>query len=202
LSKQDDRDCAMTSQETYSDLEERDLVEAVQRGNTAAFRTIYALHRDSVYNLVSYSLNDPRLIEDVLQIVFMKIYRGLAGFRFEASLSTWIYRVTINECQNQNRANRTRLISFETIVDSGEEIDTASIPEDLHAQKEKQEIIQHAVMQLTPKLRAVVVLRYVEGLSYEEIADVLECAPGTVASRLNRALQMLEFRLRPLKSAF
>jgi DNA-directed RNA polymerase specialized sigma24 family protein len=67
------------SHETYSELEERDLVEAVQRGDKSAFRTIYAVHRDSVYNLVSYSLNDARLIEDVLQIVFMKVYRGLAG---------------------------------------------------------------------------------------------------------------------------
>lgn len=190
----------MTFSEGYSDLEERDLVSAAQQGDTSAFRVIYTTHRDSVYNLVSYALNDPRLIEDVLQIVFMKIYRGLPGFRFEASLSTWIYRVTINECQNQNRANRSRLVSFETLVDSGEEIDTASIPEDLHAQREKQDIIQRAVLQLSPKLRAVIVLKYIEGLSYEEIAVVLECAPGTVASRLNRALHMLELRLSPLRS--
>lgn len=189
----------MNFQRTYSDLEERDLVAAVQRGDSFAFRIIYENHRDRVYNLISYTLNDPRAIEDVFQIVFMKIYRGLPGFRFEANLSTWIYRVTMNECQNQNRERKTRFVSIETIAGSGEEVDTASIPETSHSHRERQEIIQHAVMELSPKLRAVVVLKYVEGLSYDEIAEVLELAPGTVASRLNRALEGLESKLRPLK---
>ena len=189
----------MGSEQTYSNIDDRDLVVAVQQGDRVAFKVLYEHHRDRVYNLIYYSLNDPRMVEDVLQIVFMKIYRGLPGFRFEASLSTWIYRVTINECQNQNRQPNVRFVPFDTIAGSGEEIDLASIPEQRHSYRERQEIIQEAVMQLSPKLRAVVVLKYIEGLSYEEIAQVLECAPGTVASRLNRALGDLESRLRPLR---
>src|SRR5262245_45542014 len=183
----------------HSELDERELILAAKQGDCTAFRIIYERNRDSVYNLVYYSLNDPRLIEDVVQIVFMKIYRGLPGFRFEANLSTWIYRVTINECQNQNRQRNVRFVPFDTIAGSGEEIDMASIPENRHSYRERQQIIQEAVMQLSPKLRAVVVLKYIEGLSYDEIAQVLECAPGTVASRLNRALGDLESRLRPLR---
>ena len=184
----------------HSELDERELILAAKQGDCIAFRQIYERHRDGVYNLVSYSLNDSRLIEDVVQIVFLKIYRGLPGFRFEANLSTWIYRVTINECQNQNRPRKSRFVSFETIAGSGEDVDTASIPENLHSNRERQQIVQRAVMDLSPRLRAVVVLKYVEGLSYEEIAQVLELPPGTVASRLNRALEGLESRLGPLRT--
>jgi len=183
----------------HSDFDEREVILAAKQGDCGAFKLIYEQHRDSVYNLVSYSLNDARLIEDVVQIVFLKVYRGLPGFRFEANLSTWIYRVTINECQNQNRPRKTRFVSFETIAGSGEEVDTASIPEKLQSNRERQEIVDQAVMALSPRLRAVVVLKYVEGLSYDEIADVLELPAGTVASRLNRALEGLESRLLPLK---
>lgn len=190
----------MNVQQAYSNTEERDLVIAAQQGERAAFKAIYELHRDRVCNLIFYCLGDSRSVEDVLQIVFMKIYRGLSGFRFEANLSTWIYRVTINECQNQNRRRGARYVPFEAILGSGEEIDTTSIPDDWHARNERREIIHRAVLQLSPKLRAVVVLKYIEGLSYDEIAEALECAPGTVASRLNRALEELEARLRPLRS--
>src|SRR5262245_57429216 len=183
----------------HSELDERELILAAKQGDCTAFRIIYERNRDSVYNLVYYSLNDPRLIEDVVQIVFLKVYRGLPGFRFEANLSTWIYRVTINECQNQNRPRKTRFVSFESIAGSGEDIDTTSIPENLQTNRERQEIVQQAVMSLSPRLRAVVVLKYVEGLSYDEIAGVLELPVGTVASRLNRALEGLEASLLPLK---
>jgi RNA polymerase sigma-70 factor, ECF subfamily len=190
---------AMESQQIYSDADERDLIAAARQGDRAAFKAIYESHRDRVHNLVYYCLSDTRLVEDVLQNVFLKVYRGLPGFRFEANLSTWIYRVTINECQNQNRRSGARYVPFETILGSGEEVDSSSIPDDWHARNERGEIVQRAVLQLSPKLRAVVVLKYLEGLSYDEIAETLDCAPGTVASRLNRALEELESRLRPLK---
>jgi RNA polymerase sigma-70 factor (ECF subfamily) len=189
----------MGLQQVYSNTEERDLIAAAQQGDRAAFKAIYENHRNRVYNLIFYCLSDVRLVEDVLQNVFLKIYRGLPGFRFEANLATWIYRVTINECQNQNRRSSARYVPFEIILGSGEEIDTSSIPDDWHARNERREIVQRAILQLSPKLRAVVVLKYLEGLSYDEIAETLECAPGTVASRLNRALEELESRLRPLK---
>jgi RNA polymerase sigma-70 factor (ECF subfamily) len=189
----------MAVQQSYSNTEERDLIAAARKGDRAAFKAIYENHRDRVHNLVYYCLKDVRLIEDVLQNIFLKVYRGLPGFRFEANLATWIYRVAINECLNQNRRSGARHVPFETILGSGEEIDQSSTPDDWHARNERSEIVQRAVLQLSPKLRAVVVLKYLEGLSYEEIAEAIGCAPGTVASRLNRALEELESRLHPLK---
>jgi RNA polymerase sigma-70 factor, ECF subfamily len=144
-------------------------------------------------------MGDELRAEDVLQIVFVKIYRGLPRFRFESSLSTWIYRVALNESLNQQRGPKNQHIPFEALLGSDEEYDTRAAADLRHAESERREIVQRAVMELSPKLRAVVALKYLDELSYEEIASVLECSPGTVASRLNRALGQLESRLRPLR---
>ncbi|HEY7545686.1 MAG TPA: sigma-70 family RNA polymerase sigma factor, partial [Blastocatellia bacterium] len=98
-----------------------------------------------------------------------------------------------------NQRRRVDQVPLDAILGSGEEIDTSEPIDDQHARKEVSRILQQAVQDLPPRLRAVVVLKYVEGLSYDEIAQVLECAPGTVASRLSRALSQMEERLRPLK---
>lgn len=189
----------MDAQETYSDLEERELILASQHGDRAAFKEIYDRFRDRVYNLAYYSLGEALAAEDTLQIVFMKVHQALPGFRFESALATWIYRIALNECLNQNRKRSAQHVPLESILGSGEEIDTGSTPDDKHALSERREIILQAIMELSPKLRNVVVLKYLEGLSYDEVAAVLECSPGTVASRLNRALAAMEARLRPLK---
>ena len=93
----------MKIREPQNDFEERDTITAAQQGDRAAFKTLYERYRDRVYNLIFYSMGDELSAEDVLQIVFVKVYRGLPGFRFEASFATWIYRITINECLNQQR---------------------------------------------------------------------------------------------------
>jgi len=178
---------------------EREIIVAAQRGDRAAFKLIYEAHYERVYNLTSYMLNDPRTAEDVVQTIFLKILSGLPNFRFEADLSTWIYQVAVNECQNQNRRRRDQHVSFDSVQGSGDEVNDLAIPELHHALNERQAILQQAVLELSPKLRAVVVLKYIEGLSYDEMSDVLQCSAGTVASRLNRALARLEKRLRPLK---
>src|SRR4051794_36596670 len=112
----------MNSQPPDTHEPERELIVAAQLGDRAAFKAIYEVHRERVFNLTYYLLNDPRLVEDVVQTVFLKILRGLAGFRFEANLSTWIYQITVNECQNQNRQLRLKQVSFESLLGSGEEI--------------------------------------------------------------------------------
>jgi RNA polymerase sigma-70 factor, ECF subfamily len=189
----------MKVRESQPDFEERATIIAVQQGDGDAFKALYERYRDRVYNIIFYSIGDELRAEDVLQIVFVKIYRGLPNFRFEASLATWIYRITLNECLNQQRGRGAQHIPFEALLGSDEELDTGAAADLQHAEGERREIIHRAVMELSPKLRAVVALKYLEGLSYEEIASVLECSPGTVASRLNRALSELEARLRPLR---
>jgi RNA polymerase sigma-70 factor, ECF subfamily len=178
---------------------EREVVRAAQRGDRAAFKALYERYRDRVYNLAFYSLGDALWAEDVLQIVFMKMHRGLTGFRYESELSTWIYRIALNECQNQLRRRGARYVPLEAIMGGEEELSADVLPDAEQLARERREIIQDAVMELSPKLRAVIALKYIEGLSYDEIARVLECAPGTVASRLNRALAELEGRLHPLR---
>jgi RNA polymerase sigma-70 factor (ECF subfamily) len=189
----------MKVRESQSDFQERTTVLAAQKGDREAFRVLYDRYRDRVYNIIFYSMGDELRAEDVLQIVFVKIYRGLPSFRFEASLSTWIYRIAVNECLNQQRRRGAQHVPFEALLGSDEEFDEGASADRQHADRERREIVHRAVMELSPKLRAVVALKYLDGLSYEEIASVLDCSPGTVASRLNRALGELELRLRPLR---
>ena len=189
----------MTVRESHPDIDERATVIAAQQGDRDAFKSLYERYRDRVYNIIFYSIGDEVRAEDVLQIVFVKVYQGLPGFRFEASLSTWIYRIALNECLNQQRKRGVHHVPFEALLGSDEEFDSGASADRQHAESERREIIHRVVMELSPKLRAVVALKYLDGLSYEEIAAVLECSPGTVASRLNRALTQLEVRLRPLR---
>jgi len=182
-----------------SGLDERGLVEAVQAGDRAAFKEIYEQYQERIYNLIFYSIGDRAAAQDVLQTVFLKVYRGLAGFRFESRLATWIYRIAMNECQNQNRRHSYEHVPFEAILGTGEELDANEPPDELHLTEERRQVVGDALLTLGPNLRIVVVLRYVDGLSYQEIAAVLDCSLGTVASRLSRALVQLEERLRPLR---
>ena len=187
---------------TGSRQKERDqdaLVIEAQRGDLDAFRKLYEFHRDRVYNLSLYMLGDALWAEDTMQTVFLKAHRGLGSFRSESSFGTWIYRIALNECQNQLRSHRTQLVPIEEILGEEPERDERLLPDVAHQARQRSEIIRRAVMDLSPKLRAVVVLKYFEGFSYDEISSLLECSPGTVASRMNRALLKIEERLRPLK---
>lgn len=189
----------MKVRESQPDFEDRATIVAAQQGDRDAFKVLYERYRDRVYNIIFYSMGDELRAEDVLQIVFVKIYQGLPGFRFEASLATWIYRIALNESLNQQRGRSAQHVPFEALLGSDEELDSGAAADLQHAEGERREIVHRALMELSPKLRAVVALKYLDGLSYEEIASVLECSPGTVASRLNRALTQLEARLRPLR---
>jgi RNA polymerase sigma-70 factor (ECF subfamily) len=189
----------MNFQETQSNPQERELIVLAQLGDRAAQKSIYKLYRERVHNMVFYSIGDTVFAEDVSQAIFLKIFRALPGFRFESSLATWIYRIALNECLNQNRRTGAQYVPLDAISGSGDEVDRNLLPDIEQERSQRQEIVQQAMMELSPKLRTVVVLKYIEGLSYEEIAEVLNCSIGTVASRLSRALSGLESRLRPLK---
>jgi RNA polymerase sigma-70 factor (ECF subfamily) len=189
----------MTTQNAQLNMSERELILDAQRGDRAAQRSIYKLYNERVFNIVYYSIGDAVFAEDLTQTIFLKIFRALTGFRFESTLSTWIYRIALNECLNHARGGGAQYVPLDAILGSGDEMDMNLTPDIEHERNQRQEILQQAVMELSPKLRTVVVLKYVEGFSYEEISQVLDCSPGTVASRLNRALSNLESRLRPLR---
>jgi RNA polymerase sigma-70 factor, ECF subfamily len=176
---------------------ERNLAMAAQRGDSGAFRELYEAYRERIWTLVVYSVGDSHQAQDVLQTVFFKAFRGLQSFKFQSSLFTWIYRIALNECRNYHRRRGAPHLPLEAIVGSSDEIDRKLAP---LGQGSRKGILQNAVMRLPQQMREVVVLKYMDGLSYEEMSRVLGCAPGTVASRLNRALAELEERLRPVRS--
>ena len=173
----------MNAQGTHSDSNERELVREAQHGDSRAFKVLYERHRDRVYNLAFYSLGDALWAEDALQVIFFKIHRGLPRFRFESNLATWIYRITLNELQNQQRRRGVQWVSLEAVLGSEVEFDPDSLPDLMTLDNQRREIVQQAVLELSPKLRTVVLLKYFEGLSYEDIAELLNCASGTVGMR-------------------
>jgi len=189
----------VSAADTGNGERERSLVLAAQRGDQQAFRELYDLYRDRIWSLIVYSLGDPQHAQDVLQIVFLKAFRGLRSFRFQSSLFTWIYRIARNECLNHRRRRDDPHIPLESILGSNDEIDSCPASNSVERHKERHIIVQNAVTRLPLRMREVVVLKYIEGLSYDEISRALGCAPGTVASRLNRALAELEERLRPFR---
>lgn len=171
-------------------------MQAARRGDAQAFRELYQTYRDPVWTLVVSLVGDPSQAQDVMQNVFFKAFQGLGGFRFHSGLFTWIYRIAHNECLNHLRSRQVPCVPLEAIVGSGAEIDRARISD---LEEARRVALRDAVMQLPFKMREVVVLKYVEDLSYMEMGRILGCPPGTVASRLNRALAELEKLLRPFK---
>ena len=180
------------------DDREKCLILAARRGDEEAFREIYRTYRESVWSVVISLVGDPVQAQDILQNVFFKAFRGLAGFRFRSALFTWIYRIARNECRNHLRKRGLPIVPLEDILGSRYEADAAPVPD---GARNSPDALASAVMQLPFKMREVVVLKYQEDLSYDEMSRILGCPPGTVASRLNRALAELEARLRPSEGA-
>lgn len=178
---------------------ERRIVLAAQRGDEDAFRELYQTYRDPIWALINSLVGDPLQAQDLLQNVFFKAFRGLGGFRFQSGLFTWIYRIAHNECRNHLRKPRVPFVPLEAVLGSQDEIDRARVSDRSEARKAA---LRAAVMELPFKMREVIVFKYLEGLSYKEMSRILGCPPGTVASRLNRALAELEGRLRPSGGLF
>ena len=175
---------------------ERRLAAAAQSGDPAAFRELYEAYRERIWSLVVYSIGDPLQAQDLIQTIFFKAYRGLGSFRFQSSLFTWLYRIARNECRNFHRRRSAPHVPLDTILGSSDEMERDPLPD---AAETRNILLRDAVRQLPFKMREVVILKYVEGMSYEEMSRALGCAPGTVASRLNRALAELGDRLEPVR---
>ena len=176
------------------ELSSETLILAASRGDDDALREIYWTYREPVWNVIVSLVGDIPQAQDILQNVFFKAFRGLSGFRFRSALFTWMYRIACNECRNHLRRRGPAMLPLETILGSRYEADLTGPSGGSNGPADT---LRAAVRDLPFKLREVVVLKYQEDLSYEEMSRVLGCPPGTVASRLNRALSELESRLRP-----
>src|SRR5262245_20462070 len=181
------------------DAQEVSLVRAAQLGDHGAFRMLYDTYHGQLYNLTYYTLKESQLAEDTLQSIFLKIYRGLPSYRFESSFKTWAFRIAVNEAKNQLR-NKKHDLPLTVISGTSQEMHEAPGPVEEQLLHQREAIVRRALMQLSPKMRTVIVLKYIDGLSYDEIATVIDCSAGTVASRLNRALEKLEALLAPFRS--
>jgi len=178
---------------------ERELIENCQQGDRDSFRALFEAHKDKVYSIALRYSGDSAIAMDIAQETFLKLFSAIRDFRGEASFESWLYRMVVNSCLDQKRRKRRLLPLMDAFVDalraSGESV--------LHKllRAELSERVQAAVRTLPDEQRMVVVLRYTQGLSYEEIADALGCSTGTVASRLNRAHKVLERRLAHVVAA-
>jgi RNA polymerase sigma-70 factor (ECF subfamily) len=175
---------------------ESDLIERFKQGDPSAFEALVRKHQDRIYNICRYMLQDPQIAQDAAQDVFLKAYRALKDFRPDASLYSWIYRIAINTCLDYRRKSRREEFSGEPLtgdLPSGE-----YSPHQLYESGEIRYSIQQALQKLPEKLRAAIVLREIEGLSYEEIAEVLHTSAGTVKSRISRAREQLRHLLRKI----
>jgi RNA polymerase sigma-70 factor, ECF subfamily len=179
--------------------EDRELVRLAQRGTDEALAALYSRYADRVVTLCFYTLGSRTAAEDAMQSVFLKAFRGLAEFRGQSEFRTWLFRIAINHCNDELRMRSAQYVPLESIMGSDREIASRLSPDEEHESRQTELIVARALRELSPKLRSVAILRYIEDLSYEEIAAVLNCSKGTVASRLNRALTDLERILRPLR---
>ena len=175
------------------DRNDREVIEACRRGDADAFAALFEAHKDKVYSIALRYTGDPAAAMDLAQDAFLKLLSRIQDFRGEAAFETWLYRVVVNACLDYHRRRRKLL----PLV--GEFLDLFRSPREgaLGAllRDEMQRNVQRTVGRLPSDLRIVVILRYTEELSYEQIGEILGCPVGTVASRLNRAHKILERRL-------
>lgn len=181
-----------------SEPTEQQLVLAACKGDREAFHALYEMHRQRIFRLLFHIIGDKSLAEDLLHEVFLKVYRALPRFRFHSTFSTWIYRIALNEAKYRKRQTKNS-VPLAKILGSPFDHVTAPDPLLVHILRQRQDLVRNMVLELPAKLKAVIVLKYIEELSYEEIAEILGCSLGTVASRLSRALQKLEIELRPIQ---
>ena len=177
----------------------RDLLSRCRNGDREAMHDLYVGNQRRVFSVaLNYFGGNRDLAEDITQKVFLKLLVKL-DFRGDSEFTTWLYRITVNACTDEAR-KMNRFVDISGIFGFGEPRES-EVQQLMAETEELSDAVQNAVSKLRPKLRAPIVLKYVEGLSYQEIAEVLECSIGTVSSRLNRGHKMLAAKLGHLRNA-
>ena len=185
------------------------LVERVKRGDARAFEMLVVKYRRRIERLIGRMVRDPEQVADVAQDTFIRAYRALPNFRGESAFYTWLYRIAVNTArQALADARRDPVVPESALARSDEEGDETSraetilsddeTPEAVLASRQIARAVSQAIEALSEDLRQAVTLREIEGLSYEEIAEVMNCPIGTVRSRIFRAREAIAQRLRPL----
>jgi len=180
------------------------LVRRVQKGEKGAFDLLVLKYQHKIVNLVMRYVRDPDLALDISQEAFLKAYRALPNFRGDSAFYTWLYRIAVNTAKNYLAAQRRRPMDVELDLQDPEQYDIHAnlremdTPEGVSLSNELNETVMQAIQALPEDLRTAIVLRELDGMSYEEIAESMECPVGTVRSRIFRARDFISRKIESL----
>jgi len=163
-------------------------------GDSSAFQILVKRHKEKVRNIVYVTMNNSALVDDIAQEVFITVYRNLKHFRFESQFTTWLYRITVNRCKDYLRKMNVRKIF--SPLEEGSEVTEYTTPVE---NSDVSKIVMDAISRLPAKLRMPLILKDIEGFSYQEISETLNCEMGTVKSRIFRGRERLKEILQPLE---
>jgi RNA polymerase sigma-70 factor (ECF subfamily) len=183
---------------------DRQLVERAQRGDKKAFELLVVKYQRKLARLLSRFIRDASEVEDVTQETFIKAYRALPSFRGDSAFYTWLYRIGINTAKNYLVAAGRRAPTMTGVdneeaedIEQGEQLKDLNTPENQMISRQVAETVNSTLQELPEELRTAITLREIDGLSYEEIAQIMNCPIGTVRSRIFRAREAIAERLRP-----
>ena len=183
---------------------DKELVQRVQQGDKSAYDLLVIKYQHKIVQLVNRFVKDPSEAQDVAQEAFIKAYRALGNFRGDSAFYTWLYRIAINTAKNYLVSRARRYSDYEVDVQDAEQVENApqlkgmDTPDNVLMNEQIVEAIKSAIEKLPEEMRTAIMLREFEGLSYEEIAQAMECPVGTVRSRIFRAREAIDKKLTPL----
>jgi RNA polymerase sigma-70 factor (ECF subfamily) len=187
-----------------SKTDDQRLVERVQQGDKLAFDLLVLKYQHKIVKLIMRYVRDPSEALDVSQEAFLKAYRALPKFRGDSAFYTWLYRIAVNTAKNYIVAMNRRPVEYDLDLQESDgyelnvKLRNEDSPEKIAQRDELQETVQSAIDSLPEELRVAILLREIEGLSYEEIAHAMECPVGTVRSRIFRAREAIDKTIQPL----
>ena len=187
-------------------ITDQQLVEKVQRGDKNAFNLLVTRYQHKVMHLVSRYVKNTGDVADVTQEAFIKAYRALPNFRGDSAFYTWLYRIAVNTSKNYLIARNRRPPSFDIDLDDTEylevryQLQNHDSPDNILSKNELETVINIAIKELPGDLRTALILREFEDLSYEQISDIMDCPVGTVRSRIFRAREALEEKIKEMEN--
>jgi RNA polymerase sigma-70 factor (ECF subfamily) len=197
----------MSDLENLETRTDEELMNLCVEGSEEAFRELMRRFHPRIVNVVYRYINDPIRAEEIAQEVFVRVYVHRERYRRTARFSTWIFTIALNLTKNEirHRVRHSRLMSLDALTEMGASVgfflrERGKGPDEKLEERELQEVVNKAIVELPPKYRDAVVLRDLEGLSYEEVSDILSIPGGTVRSRINRGRLILKKKLEPFVS--
>jgi len=192
ISKEEEKD--LQQAQILSIDDDYSIIRQFVDGDKSAFQILVKRHKEKVRNIIYITMNNSALVDDVAQDVFITVYRNLKHFRYESQFTTWLYRITVNRCKDYLRKMNVRKIFFP--IEEGAEVSEYSSPVE---NNDVSRIVMDAISKLPVKLRMPLILKDIEGFSYQEISETLKCEMGTVKSRIFRGREKLKAILQPLE---